>query len=272
MVMVWEGECQGSVITTFKYADVKILRGLLMMMQTIAIQGSIEGALTDEERTGFNEIAEQVKNSHEKALRERVAIDLKVTLKKIEFYEAGDPQEKLKEIFIDEEYLSHTLVMKIADFPDSFIMQFYPVAMMKKLFELEKVGSTIPGAGSKQGIKTVLIVDDDADIRRQIKVFLKDQELAVVETDDGVKALQLLTRMKIDLVFLGMEIPHMDGFEICKRIQGHPHLRHIPVIACSTQSSKENVVKAISHGARGFLVKPITTKEQVEQKIKQYLG
>jgi CheY-like chemotaxis protein len=271
MIITWEGECPGSVITAFKRSDVKILRGLLMMMQTSAIQGSLAAALTDEERTGFKEIAEQVRNSHEKVLREIVTIDLKTALKNVEFYEEGDLEEKLKSIFIDEEYLSHTVVMKIVDFPDSSIVQYYPVAMMKKLFELEKVRPAIPSAGNKKGIKTVLIVDDDANIRRQIKVFLKDQELAVVETDDGVKALQLLTRMKIDLVFLGMEIPHMDGFEICKRIQGHPHLKHIPVIACSAQSSKENVVKAITHGARGFLVKPITAKEQIEQKIKQYL-
>ncbi|MBN1493209.1 MAG: response regulator [Candidatus Omnitrophica bacterium] len=271
IISQWEGECAGNVITTFKESDGKILRGLLMMMQTAAIQDSLKADFTDEIRDTVKELAGQFNSTHESAMREVLSIDLHITLKDVNFQIAAPAAEGLRAIFDEQGYLSHAMIMKIADFPDSSITQYYPVTMMKKVFKLEKVGINSQGAAGKKNAKTILIIDDNMQVRKQIKGFLKEYDLNIVEADDGVKALQLLTRIKVDLVFLSLEVPQMDGLELCKRMQGNPRLESVPVIACSSQSSRENVLSAIHHGARDFVVKPITSKNQIESKIKQYL-
>jgi len=271
IIMRWEGGCVGDVVTVLKSTEVKILRGLLMMMQASAIEISLKSAITEQEINDLKEIASQVNTSHDNAIHEIVTINFRSTLKSVEIYDPAMQGDVMNAIFADDKYLLHSGVLKITDFPDGVITQYYPLSMMQKLLKLEKVGIDKQKSKVKKVTKTILLIDKDALARGQIKGLLRDATINFIEADDNIKALQLLMRTNVDLVFLDLGLAERDNFDICKRIQTNPRLKNIPVIVCSEKCSKEDVVNALSRGARDVLLKPIGDRELLEQKITRHL-
>ncbi|MEI0740187.1 response regulator [Paenibacillus sp. JTLBN-2024] len=60
---------------------------------------------------------------------------------------------------------------------------------------------------------TVLVVDDDPEIRDVVHIFLRNEGLRVFEAEDGLKALELLKNEAVDLIVLDVMMPHMDGIK-----------------------------------------------------------
>lgn len=272
LIINWEGECVGDVITVFRSREIKILRGLLMMMQTSAIEASLTSEMTAQEINDIKEIASQICTSHDNAIHAKLTIDFRATLKSVELFDPAMKEDVMSAIFADDEYLLHSALLKITDFPDGVMMQYYPLSMIQQLLKLEKVGDNKQKSKSRKVVKTVLLIDKDAITRGQIKGFLKDAGLNFVEADDTIKALQLLMRMNVDLVFIDLRLAQRDDFDICTRIQKNPRLNKVPVIVCSEKCSKKDVVNILSRGVRDFLIKPINSKELVQEKIKRHLG
>lgn len=122
----------------------------------------------------------------------------------------------------------------------------------------------------------VLVVDDSAFMRQIYKKTInKDPELKVIETArNGSKALELIPKLKPDVITLDVEMPVKNGIETLKEIMelSEP----IPVVMISALNSKETVLKALEMGAFDFIPKPSGTislnidqiKEQLIQKLK----
>ena len=110
-------------------------------------------------------------------------------------------------------------------------------------------------------IKRVLIVDDSSTARSIIRRTLEIsgfEELEIGEASNGEEALQVLKENKYDLVFTDLNMPHMDGEQLLKRIKSSPKLNDIPVVVISsmTNESKEN--KLLSEHAAKIFPKPIS--------------
>ncbi len=102
---------------------------------------------------------------------------------------------------------------------------------------------------------TILVVDDDADIRALLRRWLTLDGFRVECVDSGEAALQSLTRMLPDAVCLDLELPGWSGNETLARIKAqHPRL---PVLILTANGAVETVVAAMRSGAWDFLVKPI---------------
>lgn len=116
-------------------------------------------------------------------------------------------------------------------------------------------------------MRRVLIVDDIPFIRAVIKDILIEGGYQVVdEASDGAQALAIYKAIKPDIVLLDIHMPVLDGIETLKRIKKIN--RESTVIMCSSLGDQENIINAISLGAKDFVVKPFR-KERILSAIKK---
>jgi two-component system, response regulator YesN len=120
--------------------------------------------------------------------------------------------------------------------------------------------------------ETILIVDDDAELREELKCSLDEYD--VKEAEDGQKALQVLSRPNdIDLVILDVKMPGMPGTEILKLIKKREP--HISVIIFTAFSSKDTAIEALRGEADEYLEKPIVIdflKKVIERILENKQG
>jgi len=107
----------------------------------------------------------------------------------------------------------------------------------------------------------VLVVDDDPASRELLQEFLAAEGLEVATASDGRSSLEAFRRLEPDLVLLDVNMPLVDGFEVCRRLKGNPGTRLIPVVLVTALTATEDRVRGIKAGADGFLTKPFDHSE-----------
>jgi class 3 adenylate cyclase len=103
----------------------------------------------------------------------------------------------------------------------------------------------------------LLIVDDNKVNRLLLGRGLEQQGHAVDFAENGVQALDKLTRERFDLVLLDIQMPELDGYQVLERIIQDTDLRDIPVIMTTATEELESVVRCIELGAEDYLTKPV---------------
>ncbi|MGB9723836.1 MAG: response regulator [Chloroflexia bacterium] len=104
----------------------------------------------------------------------------------------------------------------------------------------------------------ILVVDDDAYVRRSLADVLQEEGYAVITAQDGPTALRLLYAERPDLVILDVMMPDMDGWEVCRRIR---EMTDIPVLMLTARGQVRDRVKGLDLGADDYLVKPVALEE-----------
>ncbi|MEY2427844.1 MAG: hypothetical protein QOJ40_729 [Verrucomicrobiota bacterium] len=103
----------------------------------------------------------------------------------------------------------------------------------------------------------ILIVDDNATNLKLLRVSLEAEGLHTIEAADGVEALAVLEREKVDAIISDVLMPNMDGFRLCHEIRKNKKHRHLPfIVYTSTYNSAEDVKLAATIGADRYLAKP----------------
>jgi CheY-like chemotaxis protein len=102
----------------------------------------------------------------------------------------------------------------------------------------------------------ILVVDDYALNRMQLKRSLEQQGHIVALAENGRQALEMIETGDFDLVLLDILMPVMDGFEVLSRLKNDPKQRDLAVIVISALDEMENVIRCIGMGAEDFLPKP----------------
>lgn len=115
--------------------------------------------------------------------------------------------------------------------------------------------------------KTVLVAEDDADVRGLIVKALKVKGYDVEEASDGLKASEVLGRPSglPDLLICDVMMPTIDGFSLAKLIRGRPELKAIPIIFLTARTSPADVVQGIKLGARHYVQKPFSIKDLLDK-------
>lgn len=103
---------------------------------------------------------------------------------------------------------------------------------------------------------SVLIVDDNEDIRSVLAGQIKRQGHAVAIAENGRQALELLRTQPFDLMLLDIMMPELDGYGVLARLKADPDLRHLPVVVISAVDDLDSVVRCIELGADDYLFKP----------------
>jgi PAS domain S-box-containing protein len=122
-------------------------------------------------------------------------------------------------------------------------------------------GPTVEEAAGVDGAHaTVMVVDDNADMRRYVADVLADA-YRVLTAVDGLDALERLGKEQVDLVITDVMMPRLDGFGLLARMQQQPELAAIPVIMLSARAGEEGTIEGLEAGADDYLVKPFSARE-----------
>ncbi len=118
---------------------------------------------------------------------------------------------------------------------------------------------------------TVLVIDDNTDIRQYERTLLQD-EYIVLEAADGKEGLSVATKEVPDLVICDVMMPVMDGLEFTEQLKTNTATSHIPVIMLTAKNLEEHRAEGYEHGADSYITKPFNSKvllARIENLLRQ---
>lgn len=118
--------------------------------------------------------------------------------------------------------------------------------------------------------KSILLVDDDQDIRELLQTYLSRCGFTVQAAADGRGFRQALEDSDCDLVILDVMLPDEDGFSLCRWVRQHPRQAQIPIIMLTASSDEADRVIGLELGADDYLGKPFSPRE-LQARIKALL-
>ena len=107
---------------------------------------------------------------------------------------------------------------------------------------------------------TILIVDDEEDMRNLVEMYLLNSGYTCLQADNGEEAINLVELHEIDLILMDIMMPEMDGFSICEKIRSQSE---VPIIFVSAKGEEWDKVKGLRIGADDYMVKPFNPGELV---------
>ncbi len=108
--------------------------------------------------------------------------------------------------------------------------------------------------------QTVLIADDEPQIREILSIYLKKEGFKVIEAADGAEALVQVQAGKPDIILLDIMMPVLDGLEVCKQVR---KISDVPIIMLTAKDSDDDRILGLEIGADDYISKPFNTREVV---------
>jgi putative two-component system response regulator len=108
---------------------------------------------------------------------------------------------------------------------------------------------------------TILVADDQPPNRELLEELLTAQGFKVITASDGAEALDQVERVPVDLVILDVMMPHLNGFEVCRKIKANPETYLIPVVLVTALSDKQDRIEGLRANADDFLTRPVDRVE-----------
>ena len=120
----------------------------------------------------------------------------------------------------------------------------------------------------EENSSSILVVDDNPEIREIIQVLLGGEGYLVETAGNGVKALEMLENREYDLIILDLMLPGVDGFEICRQIRDQ---KNTPIIMVSAKKDDIDKIRGLGLGADDYMTKPFSPSELVA-RVKAHLA
>jgi len=119
--------------------------------------------------------------------------------------------------------------------------------------------------------ETILIVDDEKEIRNLIAIYLKNEGYDVLEASDGKEGLDLLKKHKVHLIVLDIMMPNVDGIEMCMKVR---EIAEMPIIMLSAKSQDMDKIVGLTLGADDYVTKPFNPLEliaRIKSQLRRYI-
>jgi DNA-binding response OmpR family regulator len=113
--------------------------------------------------------------------------------------------------------------------------------------------------------RKILIVDDDAFIRRPLEYILREEGFSPATAVDGDDCLKKVAEDRPDLIILDVMMPGRDGFEVCRVLKDDPQYADIPIILLSARGRENDTEKGLSLGAAEFMTKPYSPSDLISR-------
>lgn len=119
---------------------------------------------------------------------------------------------------------------------------------------------------------SILVVDDDKEIRDAIEIYLKNEGMTVIKAKDGIEAMEVLNEQSIHLIILDIMMPRLDGISTTFRIREE---KNIPIIMLSAKSEDTDKILGLQVGADDYVTKPFNPLEliaRVKSQLRRYVS
>jgi phosphate regulon transcriptional regulator PhoB len=111
--------------------------------------------------------------------------------------------------------------------------------------------------------RSVLVVDDEADLVELVSYNLKKEGFAVDSASDGEEALSKIRKKKYDLLILDLMLPGLQGMELCRILRNDPKTSGLPIIMLTAKGEELDKVLGLEMGADDYMTKPFSPRELV---------
>ncbi len=111
--------------------------------------------------------------------------------------------------------------------------------------------------------ETILVVDDEENLRRLVTHFLEREQYRVLEATNALDALRIVEKENPDMIILDVSMPEMNGFQLAAMLREHPTARRSPVLFLSARKDIEDKLLAFTLGAVDYMQKPFDGEELV---------
>lgn len=118
--------------------------------------------------------------------------------------------------------------------------------------------------------ETVLIVDDEKEIRDLVEIYLKNEGYNTLKAETGIDALNILEHTTVDLIVLDIMMPKMDGIQACMKIREE---KNMPIIMLSAKSQDMDKINGLITGADDYMTKPFNPLElmaRIKSQLRRY--
>ena len=120
-------------------------------------------------------------------------------------------------------------------------------------------------------MSTILLVEDDPDIRYLVSYKLTKSGFEVIEAADGPEGLRQAELHPPDLVILDVRMPRMSGLEVCRQLRGRARTATVPIIMLTARTRAEDIEQAYAAGASEYVAKPFSPRE-LQQRVESALA
>ena len=115
--------------------------------------------------------------------------------------------------------------------------------------------------------QSIITVDDSSTMRRIIKNTLQKLGFeTILEAGNGVEALEVMSKNKVDMIVTDWNMPEMDGLTFVKAVRAKDEYKDLPILMITTEAPKEDILTALRSGVNNYVVKPFTP-ETLQEKV-----
>ena len=111
-------------------------------------------------------------------------------------------------------------------------------------------------------IKKALIIEDDKSVSQLIRLYLSDSGFEVIESDDGLEGQNYALSNNVDIIVLDLNLPNIDGIQICKNIR---QVSNVPIIMVTARVDELDKLKGLDIGADDYVEKPFSPRELISR-------
>ncbi len=111
---------------------------------------------------------------------------------------------------------------------------------------------------------SILVVDDEEIMRNALKRILEGEGYKVILAEGAMGLTKVLDTAHFDLILLDINMPWVDGLELCSMLKGHPSLSHVPLVLISGRKTKEDIEKGFAAGCNDYIAKPFEVEKIIE--------
>ena len=120
-------------------------------------------------------------------------------------------------------------------------------------------------------VTTILLVDDNPQLRRPLKIYLQKRGYRVIEAGDGLEAVAAAVEHRPDAILLDVMMPVVDGFEALKRLKKNNATRNIPVMMLTAVNDKERIVGGLTNGAADYVIKGAAGVADISRRMERLI-
>lgn len=114
---------------------------------------------------------------------------------------------------------------------------------------------------------SIITVDDSSTMRRIIKNTLQKLGFeTILEAGNGVEALEVMSKNKVDMIVTDWNMPEMDGLTFVKAVRAKDEYKDLPILMITTEAAKEDILTALRSGVNNYVVKPFTP-DTLQEKV-----